>query len=141
MNEFDHTSVFRLDGQHVDLECSACHANQVFRGTPRECAACHAEPEVHAGLFGTQCAACHTAEAWAPAQLTQHAFPLDHGGQGEVACATCHTASYVAYTCAGCHEHEPGLTERQHASVDIGDRRLEDCAACHPAGQRDEADQ
>jgi len=116
------------------------HVDQKFRGTPKECAGCHQEPKIHAGLFGADCAACHTAQAWAPAQLTQHTFPLDHGEQGEITCATCHTDSYVAYTCYGCHDHEPAETRRQHAELDLTEARLNDCAACHATGRTEEGD-
>lgn len=137
MNDFDHSRIFVLDGTHATLECTACHGEQTFRGTPRECAACHQEPEIHAGIFGTQCEACHTSAAWAPALLTQHTFPLDHGEQGEIECATCHAHSYTTYTCYGCHEHDPQKTQEQHAKEGITGARLLECAACHPLGQKE----
>jgi hypothetical protein len=138
MKGFDHNRVFVLDGRHAAVQCLTCHVEEKFRGTPSECVACHGEPEIHAGLFGTDCAACHTTTAWAPAMLTQHTFPLDHGEQGEIACAVCHTESYVTYTCYGCHEHEPAETQRQHAKVDLVSTPLNDCAACHPTGRKEE---
>ncbi len=140
MKNFDHNQVFVLDGHHAALTCTACHVDQLFRGTPKECAACHTEPEVHAGLFGADCVACHTTTAWAPAQLTRHTFPLDHGGQGEIACSVCHTNSYVAYTCYGCHDHDPTETQRQHVKLKITGDRLNNCAACHAVGKKKEGD-
>src|SRR5215471_7893682 len=39
---FDHASTsFELIGQHRDLPCEACHANAIFKGTPKVCASCH----------------------------------------------------------------------------------------------------
>jgi hypothetical protein len=146
MKDFDHARVFGLDGGHAALECQACHApagaggEQQFRGTPRECSGCHQEPEVHAGLFGLTCEACHSTSAWAPARLTQHTFPLDHGEQGEIACATCHVETYMAYTCYGCHEHEPEDTRRKHSEVDLSGQPLENCAACHATGRTEEGE-
>ena len=147
MKDFDHNRVFVLDGQHAAVQCLTCHVEEKFRGTPKECAGCHQEPQIHAGLFGTDCAACHTIQAWAPARLTQHTFPLDHGRrspsggeQGEIACATCHINSYVAYTCYGCHEHDPAEIQRTHAQEDIAGERLNDCVACHATGHKEEGD-
>ena len=140
MTNFDHSTVWPLVGQHAATECAACHVNQVFSGTPRECVACHAEPAIHAGLFGTDCAACHTAAAWAPAQLRQHTFPLNHGGEGEIACGTCHTNTYTAYTCTNCHAHDPAETAAEHLEEGISGSELAVCAACHPTGREDEAE-
>jgi hypothetical protein len=137
MQNFDHNLVFPLDGKHAGLECNACHAEQSFRRTPQECAACHQEPAIHAGVFGMNCAACHTTTAWAPAFLTRHTFPLDHGEQGEIACATCHSASYAVYTCYGCHAHDPAETRTKHAEKDIVGDQLANCAACHPTGREE----
>ncbi len=135
---FDHNLVFPLDGAHAPLECAACHAEQRFRGTPNQCAACHQEPTVHAGLFGQQCAACHSTSAWAPAQLTQHVFPLDHGEEGEIPCGTCHENTYTAYTCFNCHAHDPNETRSEHDEVNLAGQALENCAACHANGQKEE---
>ena len=135
MHNFDHSRVFALDGGHASLECAACHVDHKFQGTPRACAACHQEPEIHAGLFGTECQNCHTTTAWAPAQLTRHTFPLDHGQQGEQSCATCHTQTYTAYTCYGCHDHNPQETQAQHAEKGITGEALLKCADCHAAGK------
>ncbi len=140
MANFDHSTVWPLVGQHAVAACAACHVDQVFTGTPQECVACHAEPAIHAGLFGTDCAACHTAVAWAPAQLRQHTFPLDHGGEGEIACGTCHTQTYTTYVCTNCHAHDPAETAEEHLEEGIGADRLAACAACHPTGQEDEAE-
>lgn len=135
MTHFDHNQVWALEGQHAALDCTGCHIDQVFKGTPNTCAGCHAEPGIHAGLFGTNCANCHTAQAWQPAKLIQHSFPLDHGGQGEVACETCHAATYTEYTCYGCHEHDPDSTERVHLAENISRDALPACADCHPTGR------
>ncbi|MCA9972935.1 MAG: hypothetical protein KC425_22110 [Anaerolineales bacterium] len=140
MANFNHDQVWPLEGLHAAADCTACHADQVYAGTPRECVACHAEPAIHFGLFGTDCAACHNPGGWTPARLTQHDFPLDHGGEGEIACATCHTQTYTAYTCTNCHAHDPVETAREHLEEGIGADRLQDCAVCHPTGREDEAE-
>jgi hypothetical protein len=138
LKNFDHSKFFVLDGKHAPLDCKACHANKQFKGTPRECSGCHQEPAIHAGVFGLKCGDCHTSTAWSPAQLTRHAFPLDHGERGQVPCANCHPAKYTTYTCYGCHEHDLAVVQEQHQEVNLGGRRLEDCAACHPDGHKTE---
>lgn len=141
MAEFDHANVFPLEGQHATAECTACHEYQVFQGTPRDCVACHAEPEIHFGIFGTDCANCHAVDAWLPAQLRQHSFPLDHGEQGTLECAVCHTStSYTVYECTTCHEHNVDQVQADHDELDISQQELFDCASCHPTGDSDEAD-
>lgn len=140
MTGFDHSQVFALAGAHAPLACAACHVAETFRGTPDHCSACHQEPPIHAGIFGLECAACHTTTAWAPAQLTQHTFPLDHGEEGEIACATCHVESYTTYTCYGCHAHDPQATRSKHAEEGLTGDRLLDCAECHATGQHEGED-
>lgn len=135
MHDFDHARVFILDGAHTDIDCAACHINQVFSGTPSECMACHIEPEIHAGDFGLQCENCHNSTAWSPAQMAAHNFPLDHGEQGLVSCETCHEERYTAYTCYGCHEHQPGEIMSEHLEEGISQVELVDCVACHPDGR------
>ena len=141
MVAFDHATVWPLAGQHATIACTACHVDQVFQGTPRDCAACHAEPEIHFGIFGTDCANCHTVEAWLPAQLRQHTFPLDHGEQGTLACTACHTStSYTTYDCTTCHEHNREEMVDEHDDLNLTQAELIDCASCHPTGHEDEAE-
>ncbi|HUF38313.1 MAG TPA: cytochrome c3 family protein [Anaerolineales bacterium] len=142
---FDHNAVFVLDGSHDDLACSSCHVSvspsgetvHTFAGTPSDCAGCHAEPDIHAGLFGLNCASCHNTFAWAPAALTSHTFPLNHGGEGEIACSVCHATTFTQYTCDRCHE--PGEMAEDHADEDIFDIAGR-CVDCHPTGREDEVE-
>lgn len=134
---FDHTlAAFQLTGAHVNVACAQCHINDVFKGTPQVCAACHAEPQVHLGAFGTDCAACHSTATWQGATFN-HTFPLNHGESGNIACRTCHvTTDFKAYTCYGCHEHEPQRVQAKH--LEEGIRDFQDCARCHPTGREKE---
>lgn len=138
--DFDHTHTgFPLAGAHATVACDACHQNSVFQGTPTTCAACHAEPQYHLGLLGTDCAACHTSTAWNPAEFGQsHTFPITHGEQGASSCRTCHPDSLQAYTCYGCHEHNPAEIEEEHREEGIQD--FADCMRCHPTGQEEEGE-
>ncbi|MCP5094810.1 MAG: hypothetical protein GY943_04585 [Chloroflexi bacterium] len=138
---FDHNQVWTLGGQHAVQECTTCHVNQTFAGTPADCVGCHAEPPIHLGVFGIDCANCHTDEAWLPARLRQHSFPLNHGEQGELDCATCHTeTTYTTYTCTTCHEHNPEQVQQDHDELNLTQTDLLACATCHPTGITDEAD-
>jgi hypothetical protein len=91
-DSFDHlTTGFELLGQHRDLSCESCHANAVFKGTPRNCAACHgigtairatAKTANHI-LSSDRCDSCHTPIAWKPAVNFDHA-------EARGSCSTCH---------------------------------------------------
>lgn len=133
---FDHNLTdFPLTGAHIDLQCTACHVNNIFRGLSTDCVACHAEPAFHAGLFSAACQQCHTTAAWRPARFTgPHTFPLDHGGGAT--CATCHPTSLTAYTCYSCHEHDPAKIEQEHREEGI--TNFTDCISCHPTGHEHE---
>jgi len=135
MHDFDHASVFILDGAHAEVDCVTCHVERVFKDTPTECVACHMEPEIHAGVFGLHCESCHSTAAWSPAQMVEHTFPLDHGEQGIVACETCHVEQYTEYTCYGCHDHQQDKILSEHLEEGISQAELTDCVACHPDGR------
>jgi hypothetical protein len=132
--DFDHDSVFVLEGAHARAACRDCHHRQ----PAGECAACHQEPEAHAGSFGLDCTRCHTPQNWNETQLTRHDFPLDHGGQGQPDCETCHIDAYVRYHCYGCHDHRPEQMAQVHAEEEIYE--FEDCVECHPTGQPGEGE-
>ena len=135
MSEFNHDKIFLLDGRHAEIDCESCHLDNVFGGTPNVCVECHAEPEIHAGVFGTQCQSCHTSTAWSPAQLQVHNFPIAHGEQGDQACAVCHPNVYFEYTCYVCHDHQPGPIQEKHFQEGISFQDLPNCAQCHPDGK------
>jgi len=131
---FTHDAVIKLDGAHAQIDCTACHANGLFRGTPATCYGCHQEPQIHAGFFGTRCEYCHTTQAWQPASLHAHTFALGHGGKGEVDCKTCHPSTYAAYTCYTCHDHQPDEIKASHARLNLSPERLAACTDCHMNG-------
>lgn len=137
MANFDHNQIFPLTGKHTELACQQCHQDQIFIGTPTECAACHAEPEIHAGSFGTDCQRCHLTSAWTPAQLQEHLFPINHGSDNLLSCQTCHIVSYAEYTCYECHEHQPAQIQEEHREEGINLEELQDCARCHPTGREE----
>lgn len=142
--KFDHAfAAFQLTGQHRTTACSKCHQAGTpdvalrFKGTPQTCVACHADPPVHRGRFGTDCAACHSTEMWKGAVFA-HKFPMNHGGGGKKnkECSVCHTEpdGYRTYTCYGCHKHDPVKTAEKHRKWNISD--LATCSKCHPTGRK-----
>jgi hypothetical protein len=143
--DFDHDRLaFGLQGQHAIVACTECHAGARsladLRAAPQECVACHEDPDYHAGLFGSDCAGCHTTGAWSPANYDRrHDFPIDHGEEGRSSCQTCHPDDLATYTCYGCHEHERTEIEEEHREEGILD--FEDCVRCHPTGREDEAEE
>ncbi len=128
---FDHNATnFPLTGAHGTLPCVSCHASGTFAGLSTACASCHAEPTYHQGLFGLECAQCHTTNAWRPASFNgAHTFPMGHGGAQT--CSSCHTTTLSTYTCYTCHD--PAKTQKEHNKEGITD--LSNCARCHPTGQ------
>jgi hypothetical protein len=65
LSTFDHDcAAFALTGKHRSVECNSCHTSGAHKGTPTTCAGCHAEPQVHKGRFGKDCANCHTTDDW-----------------------------------------------------------------------------
>jgi hypothetical protein len=137
LSNFQHANFFVLDGKHASLQCTDCHTNQVYRGTPSECWQCHKEPEIHTGIFGLKCYYCHDAQAWSPATLHQHGFPLNHGltdVNSQLPCDTCHGANYIEYTCYTCHDHQQAEIIKSHLAAGIQQQDIPACAKCHPVG-------
>jgi hypothetical protein len=134
---FDHAlTAFPLTGAHTSLACAQCHASGDFEDGPQTCSACHGEPGFHVGRLGTDCAACHSTDAWTPASYDRpHTFPFNHGDGGPSPCRTCHLDTLSAFSCYNCHEHEPSDIAREHREHGIPD--LQNCVSCHPTGRED----
>jgi hypothetical protein len=134
LSRFDHDwAAFKLTGKHRQVDCRSCHRDEAYQDAPQTCASCHAEPKLHKGRFGVECAQCHSTTTWEGA-VFKHTFPLTHGRRrNPIECATCHTAPdhYQTYTCYGCHEHEPSRIARRHRRI----VNFENCVRCHPTGR------
>jgi hypothetical protein len=107
--DFDHNlSAFPLTGRHVGLACQECHVSGQFVGLSTACASCHGDPGYHAGLFGLDCAGCHTTDNWFAAYNGPHPGIADEGGRGinhgGASCRDCHTQTLHAATCTKCHD-------------------------------------
>jgi hypothetical protein len=123
---FDHNlAAFKLTGKHANVACDKCHVNNVFKGTPQACAGCHSKDDAHKGVFGTDCAKCHTPEDWKQATF-DHNLPVFKltGAHVKVACDKCHVNNVfkgTPQTCAACHP-EPDVHKGAFGT---------DCAQCH----------
>ena len=106
---FDHNlSNFPLTGAHAGIACESCHSSGTFAGLSTECASCHADPVFHAGMFGLDCAGCHTTDNWFARYNGPHPGIADEGGSGVnhggASCQDCHTQTLHSATCLACHD-------------------------------------
>jgi hypothetical protein len=121
---YDHNlSTFRLAGKHIDVACTGCHVNNIFRGTPTDCYSCHRSNDTHNGQFGTNCGNCHSTAGWTPATFDHNMFALT-GGHAGLVCSQCHSGgvySGLSSACISCHA-EPVVHAGQFGT---------NCAQCH----------
>lgn len=137
---FDHgVTKFALTGAHAAVSCEGCHANGVYRGRTTTCSGCHQDdytwsktPPHAASGFPTDCAMCHTVNAWRGASFNHDvtAFPLT-GAHRAALCTNCHGDGQFkgkATACLACHQREySGTTSPPHAASGIGTT----CQQCH----------
>ncbi|MFT3893546.1 MAG: cytochrome c3 family protein [Anaerolineales bacterium] len=106
---FDHNrSVFKLTAAHINVACSDCHTNNLFKGTPMDCFSCHKGDDPHKGLLGQTCESCHQATTWKDVKFdhSQSSFHLV-GKHIGVPCESCHKDLLFKGTpmdCASCHK-------------------------------------
>lgn len=127
---FDHQkTAFPLTGAHARVTCQSCHADERYRGTPKDCFTCHQLDDKHKGSNGKLCANCHTTAKWSAVSFDhnkQTRFPLS-GRHAEIQCSACHkgpgTPQKIDMTCISCHRaddvHKGGNGEK--------------CESCHTA--------
>ncbi len=138
--KFDHARFtgFALTGMHATLECSACHINGKFKGTPADCYSCHVKDynqtnnpnHIQAG-FPRDCSSCHTTVSWANAKFNHASvFPLT-GAHATLPCASCHLNNNVTglgTTCVSCHLKDYNSTNNpNHKSAGFPTT----CETCH----------
>ena len=153
---FDHAAEtgMPLEGKHKVLSCEKCHVakfipaaarpeikvkdlDHSFLGLSRECLSCH--EDVHKGQEGTDCARCHSQNAWKPAPGFDHSrsnYPLT-GKHQTVACEKCHEPhakgqpalfkGLMFSSCQNCHmdPHRGGFREAKFHGT---------CQTCHVTG-------
>lgn len=109
---FDHDKTdFPLRGEHREVRCELCHANQRYEDIDTGCKACHQTQDVHRGRNGNDCRNCHNPESWKAIDF-DHAttdFPLE-GRHRKVSCRTCHRATLyqeeLSTQCIDCHRSD-----------------------------------
>jgi len=114
---WDHSQFFPIVGAHKRLQCTQCHQNGRFAGTPRWCSGCHGSK--HGGL--TACGSCHTTSYFKPSTFSHNSVWPRTGAHAKLACYKCHAGNLYANVkgthCVDCHgAHHGGLKA---------------CASCH----------
>jgi hypothetical protein len=102
---FNHSG-FPLTAGHAGLPCTRCHSSGVYVGLSTSCVSCHGDPAYHLGLFGTNCAQCHTTSNWYAIYSGPHPNNcegpcINHEG---ASCRDCHTVNLSTATCTKCHQ-------------------------------------
>ncbi|MBI4848735.1 MAG: class III cytochrome C family protein [Nitrospirae bacterium] len=133
--------------------CSSCHSEHTGKKTdaaPKfshtllpvrnigNCLSCHHKPsDTPHQRHGQNCGQCHdTTGNWRAAKVAHDYFRFDRNHNSD--CKTCHQGgNYKEYTCYGCHEHSPSKIQRKHQKEGL--YSYQNCAACHPSGNEDDA--
>ena len=140
----DHNTVFPLLGVHATLNCTACHKNNIYTGTPRDCYGCHRSdyelarnPNHIAAGFPTTCEACHRASdaSWNQGRFDHVWFPINSGRHAGNSCSACHkdATNYKSFTCLTCHDR--GSTDSEHRGIGGYSYNSQACYSCHPQGR------
>ncbi len=143
--DFDHDQTeFPLTGSHIGLDCSECHVDGQYAGTPSECYFCHEEdyndaddPDHSGAGFPTDCAQCHTTTDWDDVNFNHDSayFRIYSGAHRNEwdSCSECHTNSsdYTVFSCIGCHEHRQSAMDQRHNHVSGYVYESSACYDCH----------
>ena len=148
---FDHSlTQFPLEGEHLNIQCVDCHTDGQFEELAIACSACHNEPEVHTGLFSSNCEACHTSINWS-ALVGLNGREFDHFADTQFSlgrhlknyaaqpmkCGDCHTSPdgvevlFELRYCVNCHERKDIVFMDEH-QTQFG----MDCLVCHDGVDR-----
>ncbi len=135
-SRFSHTKTsFPLTGQHVQVDCRACHQSMVFSEANTNCVSCHTD--MHNGTVGKDCARCHSTENWLVDNITElhqeNGFPL-LGAHTAAACADCHKSvsgmqfERIGNECINCHRSDfAATTSPNHTGANFSTN----CVDCH----------
>ena len=136
---FNHNSVFALVGVHATQACTACHKNNVYKGTPRDCYSCHrtdydrtVNPNHAAAGFPTTCDSCHSASSstWS-ASFDHNRFFVLAGRHLSAACSSCHQNNVYRGTPRDCYPCHRSQYERTTNPNHIAAGFPTTCEACH----------
>jgi len=126
--KFDHDKTdFPLRGKHVNVECKACHKNEIYKDTPKDCWSCHKKDDKHKDRYGHKCEDCHVEKSW-------KTITFDHnrdtkymllGKHVTTKCDDCHTGHLyndkLRSECIACHKKDD-----KHKGT-LGEK----CETCH----------
>jgi hypothetical protein len=130
---------FPLVGKHRTLNCTDCHINKVFEGTPTACEACHWErrqDDRYRLRLGMPCAECHTPQSWKKVDPNKWNHETATGFKREgvhqfLDCEDCHGAQgfkALPMDCYSCHaKNYQGATDPNHVQASFPT----DCKSCH----------
>lgn len=147
---FDHNKTsFKLTGAHAQTQCSRCHVNNRFAGTPTDCYACH-QPDYNAASnpnhvsarYPVTCAGCHSTVSWQPATFDHTPyFPINAGSKHSPGrwtfCSDCHVnqSNPSTFECINCHAHRKSSMDSEHREVRGYVYESAACYKCHPQGR------
>jgi len=130
-------SAWPLTGAHRSVDCSECHVNGVYSGTPTDCYACHADDynattdpnHVMLGI-STSCEECHNTTSWDGADFDHSTWPLT-GAHLTTNCSECHVNGMYQGTptdCYACHADDyNATTDPNHTAAGFPTS----CEVCH----------
>jgi hypothetical protein len=136
----NHNDFYVIAGAHIPIanNCVGCH-NGNYNNTPNTCFGCHAtdyntatNPNHSVNQFPTDCASCHSQNAWAPSSFNHNNYYPLTGAHNSIAteCVLCHNGNYsnTPNTCVGCHQSDyNGAVNPNHSSLGLSN----DCITCH----------
>ncbi len=140
--KFDHLAVtgYALTGMHATLECTACHANNKFKGTPSAClrATRRTSPgpttrRTCRATCRTIAAVCHSTTDWLNAKFDHTAFTgyALTGMHATLTCVQCHVNNQYVSTptdCYSCHKADfAATTNPNHVATGMPTN----CSICH----------
>jgi len=104
---------YALKGKHIKISCYACHKKNPYKNdTPKKCYNCHKTSDIHQGIFGKKCTACHTEKNWTTTRFkhnrdTDYKLYFKHS---KTDCNHCHRTnpynSKTLRTCYSCHKKD-----------------------------------
>ncbi len=130
---FDHyrETGYALEGGHRQVACTSCHTGPLYtEPLDQACQSCHLEDDVHDGLRGRDCAACHDVSGWERDRFDHGDFTgfALRGKHDELECENCHLEPADRVTlptaCFDCHRDDDPHKGQE------GER----CANCHNEG-------
>jgi len=139
---FDHLAVtgYALTGMHATLECTACHANNHFKGTPSACFSCHqkdwtstSNPPHAQTNFPHDCGVCHSTTDWQSARFDHAAYTgyALTGMHATLTCVQCHANNQYTNTPTDCYQcHKQDYTSASNPNH-VSGGFPQSCAQCH----------